>query len=67
MVNTLPSASAGLASKGAFQTVKKISGNGTQNRGFIIPQNKIDQLIAYKRLLTNKQSSDRGATSDKTI
>ena len=61
------SALAGLASEGASQIVKKISGNGIQNGGFIIPQNKIDQFIAYKHLLTNKQSSDRGATSDKTI
>ena len=33
------SALAGLASEGASQVVKKISG------GFIIPQSKIDQLI----------------------
>ena len=26
--------------------------------GFLIPQNKIDQLIAYKHLLTNKQKKD---------
>ena len=46
------SALAGLASEGASQVVKKISG------GFPIPQNKIDQLIAYKHLLTNKQKKD---------
>ena len=46
------SALAGLASEGASQVVKKISG------GFLIPQNKIDQLIAYKHLLTNKQKQD---------
>ena len=46
------SALAGLASEGASQVVKKISG------GFIIPQNKIDQLIAHKHLLTNKQKTD---------
>ena len=46
------SALAGLASEGASQVVKKISG------GFIIPQNKIDQLIAHKHLLTNKQKKD---------
>ena len=46
------SALAGLASEGASQVVKKISG------GFLIPQNKIDQLIAYKHLLTNKQKKD---------
>ena len=52
------SALAGLASEGASQVVKKISGNGIQSRGFLIPQNKIDQLIAYKHLLTNKQKKD---------
>ena len=46
------SALAGLASEGASQVVKKISG------GFLIPQNKIDQLIANKHLLTNKQKKD---------
>ena len=46
------SALAGLASEGASQVVKKISGD------FLIPQNKIDQLIAYKHLLTNKQKKD---------
>ena len=46
------SALAGLASEGASQVVKKISG------GFLIPQNKIDHLIAYKHLLTNKQKKD---------
>ena len=52
------SALAGLASEGASQVVKKISGNGIQSGGFLIPQNKIDQLIAYKHLLTNKQKKD---------
>ena len=47
-----------LASEGASQVVKKISGNGIQSGGFLIPQNKIDQLIAYKHLLTNKQKKD---------
>ena len=46
------SALAGLASEGASQVVKKITG------GFLIPQNKIGQLIAYKHLLTNKQKKD---------
>ena len=45
------SALAGLASEGASQVVKKIA-------GFLIPQNKIDQLIAYKHLLTDKQKRD---------
>jgi len=49
---------AGAASGGASQIVKKISGKGVQKGGFIIPQNKIDQLIAYKHLLTMKQKKD---------
>ena len=44
-----------LASEGASQVVKKISGKGVQKGGFLIPQNKIDQLITYKHLLTTKQ------------
>ena len=52
------SALAGLASEGASQVVKKIAGKGLQSGGFLIPQNKIDQLIAYKHLLTNKQKRD---------
>ena len=48
------SALAGLASEGASQIVKKIAGKGIQSGGFLIPQNKIDQLIAYKHLLTDK-------------
>ena len=49
---------AGLASEGASQIVKKISGKGVQTGGFLIPQNKIDQLKAYKHLLTTKQKKD---------
>ena len=49
------SALGGLASEGASQIVKKISGKGIQTGG---PQNKIDQLIAYKHLLTTKQKKD---------
>ena len=52
------SALAGLASEGASQVVKKISGKGVQTGGFLIPQNKIDQLIMYKQLLTTKQKKD---------
>ena len=52
------SALAGAASEGASQIVKKISGKGVQTGGFLIPQNKIDQLIAYKHLLTTKQKKD---------
>ena len=52
------SALAGLASEGASQVVKKIAGKGVQSGGLLIPQNKIDQLIAYKHLLTDKQKRD---------
>ena len=52
------SALGGLASEGASQIVKKISGRGVQTGGFLIPQNKIDQLITYKHLLTTKQKKD---------
>ena len=48
------SALAGLASEGASQVVKKISGTG----GFLIPQNKIQKVIDNKHLLTNKQKQD---------
>ena len=44
------SALAGAASEGASQIVKKISGRGVQTGGFLIPNSKIDQLIAYKHL-----------------
>ena len=46
------SALSGLASEGASQLMKKMTG------GFIVPQNKIDQLIAHKNLLTMKQKKD---------
>ena len=67
---------AGLASEGASQLVKKISGGniftdvvefgrklektitGGQVGGFLIPQNNINQLIAYKHLLSAKQKQD---------
>ena len=52
------SALAGLASEGASQIVKKIAGKGVQTGGFLIPQNKVNQLIAYKHLLTDKQKRD---------
>ena len=52
------SALAGAASEGASQIVNKISGKGVQTGGFLIPQNKIDQLITYKHLLTTKQKKD---------
>ena len=49
---------AGAASEGASQIVKKISGKGSQTGGFLIPNSKIDQLIANKHLLSNKQKKD---------
>ena len=49
---------AGTASTGASQIVKKIAGKGVQKGGFLIPQNKIDKLIANKHLLTAKQKRD---------
>ena len=52
------SALAGLASEGASQVVKKIAGKGIQSGGFLIPQNKIDRLIANKHLLTDRQKRD---------
>ena len=52
------SALAGLASEGASQIVKKISAKGGQRGGFLIPQNKIDKLIANKHLLSTKQKED---------
>ena len=51
------SALAGVASEGASQVVKKISG-GSQTGGFLIPNSKIDQLIANKHLLSEKQKRD---------
>ena len=38
--------------------VKKISGKGVKTGGFLIPQNKIDKLIANKHLLSAKQKKD---------
>ena len=49
---------AGAASTGASQVVKKIAGKGVQRGGFLIPQNKIDKLIANKHLLSKKQKED---------
>ena len=51
------SALAGLATEGASQVVKKISGSGQRamTGGFLIPQDKIQKLIDNKHLLTNKQ------------
>ena len=52
------SALAGAASEGASQLVKKISGGGGQTGGFLIPNSKIQQLIANKHLLSDKQKRD---------
>ena len=52
------SALAGAASEGASQIVKKISGRGVQTGGFLIPNSKINQLIAHKHLLSDKQKKD---------
>ena len=52
------SALGGLASEGASQPVKKISGNGVKTGGFPIPQNKIDKLVANKHLLSTRQKND---------
>ena len=59
------SALAGLASEGASQVVKKISGKGASEAsrgakramtgGFLIPQDKINKLIANKHLLSKGQ------------
>ena len=49
------SALAGAASTGASQIVNKIAGKGVQRGGFLIPQNKIDKIIAKKHLLSPKQ------------
>ena len=52
------SALGGLASEGASQIVKTIAGKGVQKGGFLIPQNKIDKLVANKHLLSTKQKKD---------
>ena len=48
------SALAGLASEGASQVVKKVTGSG-QIGGFLIPEDKINKLIDNKNLLTDSQ------------
>ena len=52
------SALGGLASEGASQLVKAISGKGVQTGGFLVPQDKIEKLIEYKHLLSTKQKQD---------
>ena len=48
---------AGLASEGASQIVKKISGRG-QTGGFMLPYENIEKILPYSRMLTNKQAKD---------
>ena len=52
------SALSGLASEGASQLVKAISGKGVQSGGFFIPQGKISELIKYANMLTNGQKNN---------
>ena len=52
------SALTGAANTGASQIVKKIAGKGVQRGGFLIPENKIDKLIANKHLLSAKQKKE---------
>ena len=52
------SALAGLASEGASQIVKKISGNGVKTGGFLVPYEKLAQLLPHEKLLTAKQLTD---------
>ena len=52
------SALSDVVSEGASQLVKKISGGGGQTGGFLIPNSKIQQLIANKHLLSDKQKMD---------
>lgn len=51
------SALAGLASEGASQIVKKISGSGT-NGGYIVKLKDIEKLIPHEKELTKKQKED---------
>ena len=52
------SALGGLASEGASQLVKAISGKGVQTGGLIIPYNKINELMPYANMFTTKQQRD---------
>ena len=52
------SALGGLASEGASQLVKAISGKGVQTGGLIIPHNKINELMPYTNMFTTKQQRD---------
>ena len=50
-------------SEGTSQIVKKISGRRVQSVGFMIPLDKIAQLMVYSRLLTPKQKRDVATTA----
>ena len=52
------SALSGLASEGASQIVKKISGKGFQTGGLIIPYNRINELMPCANMFTTKQQKD---------
>ena len=52
-----PAIATGALSALGILGIDKIFGKG-QTGGFLIPQNKIDQLIKYKSLLTKKQKED---------
>ena len=54
------SALGGLASEGASQIVKKIAGKGVQRGGFLIPQNKIDKLIAGSGVVIKPTKTQSG-------
>ena len=48
----------GLASEGASQLVKSITGKGVQSGGFMVPFDNINKLIQFKHLLSMKQKKD---------
>ena len=52
------SALSGLASEGASQLVKSITGKGVQSGGFMVPFDNINKLIQFKHLLSMKQKKD---------
>ena len=52
------SALSGLASEGASQAFKSITRKGVKTGGFIVPQNRMHQLIPYKDLLNMEKKED---------
>ena len=52
------SALAGVASEGASQIMKKISGKGVSTGGFLLPYENIEQILPYSSMLTQKQARD---------